>query len=234
MNYAATASSAGVIAAAVFTALSLKYLKKTGIYIGDQTKASMKQADLTADLLKVELARDKQSNMISAYLIAEIEEQVIANNALGSKPGLGVKVTAIIDNQSLQPVFEIVAKLFKRDPRIMGKITLTAEDIPVSVVGPKTSRPTDITDYFVRDLTEINKTVFVDLGLAQHLAKQIEIEYLVLLNFRDSDGVYWGRNATTGKLEIIEPSEGNAIYQNALSASIDKLQNQFTWPRNGN
>lgn len=237
-HWGVISQSVAGLAAALFTALSWVWIKSTGEQIKDQaetmrkqTEAVIRQTELNNELLRLESNRDKQSNMISAYLIAEIEEVPIIGLAFGkNSKGVGVTVTAVVDNQSLQPVFEIVAVLFKRKPHMMGKITLTEDNIPVSVVGPKTARPTSITEYFVRDQIEISKTVFNDMRLAQHLAKQIEIEYLVLLNFRDSNGIYWVTNPVTGKLEVIDASSGTSKFQNALNVSIDKLQRKFTDP----
>ena len=221
--------------AVAFTALSWWWVRKTGGFIKtqatsmtEQTKAITKQADLNNDLLLLEINRDKQANKISAYIIAEVVPQVLAGRAFGQNRGYRVKVEAIIDNQSLQPVFEIVSILFKRKPHLMGKITLTAEDIPISVVGPKMTRTLDISDCFVRDHITIDKTAFEDSALAQHLAKQIEIEYIVLLSFRDAEGIYWARNAQSEKLEITTLPDAISKYENALSASIAKLQQQFT------
>ena len=214
-------SAIGVLLAALFTGLSLIYLKKTSNFIEKQTQASIAQADVTRKLLDVELGRDNQINLVSGYIICEAKKMTTAQRTQWSpaqrserKPFF-VNVTAHINNQSSQPIFQIVAKLHKRQRAYNGNTFLTSEDIPISVVGPRTDREFPISENFKSaGFDELND--FHTLDEAQDQAKKIEIEFSIVLHFRGSDGLFYKQAPDGFFYQELNESDAITQYENAI------------------
>ena len=216
---------------AILTIVSLGYLRETGKNIENQTKASFDLAELTKKLLEVEVSRDSQINLVSAYITCEAikinRKNTNSSRGQASASSLPVpntykvNVIAHINNLSTLPIFQIVAKLHKRQTALNGNVYLTTDDIPISVVGPKTDREVSISDNFKEsgfsDLQEFNS-----LDEAREQAKIIEVEYSIVLYFRSASGLFYEGNAKGFEYVLSNEQSAISMYQNAVVNSSKK------------
>lgn len=197
----------------LLTIISLIYLNKTAVEIRNQTEASQTLAELTANLLKVELSRDTQSNLISGYLMVHVVRK--------DSGYYSVKVNAHINNQSVQPISRVTAKLYL-NPRITHPtFVLFQQDIPISVAGPKEDRLVDITDSFHSpgfNFIQLKSTK----EECERLANSIEIEYSIQLTFRGADGKWYVGNIQNSSFVETPENLATSMYETAFDNYVKK------------
>lgn len=203
----------------IFTVISLTYLNKTAREIRNQSEASQRQAKATSDLLTVELERDKQSNLISGYLKAHAMKNKSSRDLNHGR--YYVTIDAHINNQSLQPISRVTAKLYK-NPRVTNPSALLIdEDIPISVTGPREDRSIDISDSFHSpDLMEL--AVDLSKEAAERLANSVEIEYSIQLTFRGADGKWYAGNTQNSAFSETNEIAALSTYTNAIDNYVKK------------
>ena len=214
------------LGAATFTALSWNWIKKTGGFIEaqagsmeKQTIAMMEQAEISRKLLEIEFQRESQSTKVSAYLTGEVLQKITSSSPMLPHYSWGSRVSVMIDNQSEQPITEVVARMQTRVSVINPRILKFVEDIPIATIAARSVKSVDISGYFhIQGGTPLDKIDFAATNRfeAEKLARQAEIEYVVSVVFKDFKGAVWERSPIDLEVKGLDSTFAKNLYENAL------------------
>lgn len=185
--------------------------------LASEAEGTIDSAQATAELVRLEIARDQQTRQISSYIQCFIRNPSVTNSEF--------EVHLVINNFSNQPINEVVATIFKRKAipvHSNNDVNLNYDEFPIAVVGPKCEMSTNITQYFKSsNLDYVDQT-----GSAvqnDFTSRIIEAKYSVNMKFRTAEGLYVGQIPGDGRYESLNAqSNPEFSFMNALQRFNDE------------